>query len=385
MRERKHFIREHLRGGHSVSELCRRFGISRKTGHKWLGRFYTEGGADPDVLEDRSRRPHSHPRAVPEWLEDAIVAARKQRPRWGPKKLRASLARSNPSVMLPAESTFAKIFHRHGLVRPRRLRHRTPPSSTPFGAVDAPNDLWCVDFKGHFATGRSRCHPLTVMDAYSRYLVACRALRRPDGIRVRRAFEEIFDAFGLPKAIRTDNGPPFASASAGGLSQLSTWWQKLGIRHERIRPGQPQENGRHERMHRTLKQETARPPCTSLPAQQRAFDLFRGDYNHERPHEALGQESPAAFYEPSKRPLPVPVWGQDFTYPETFETVRSNKEGNVRWSRRTLFISSALRHELLGLDPIGPDGWRVYFGSLELGRIERPPSGRFRLRFVRRS
>jgi transposase InsO family protein len=382
--ERKHFIDAHQRGELSVSELCRRFGISRKTGYKWLERFYGDGG-DDEALRDRSRRPRSHPRAVATWLEEAIVQARQQRPHWGPKKLRAVLVHRNPGVELPAVSTFAKIFRRQGLVRPRRRARRTPPSSAPFGAVAAPNALWCVDFKGHFAVGRARCHPLTVMDAHSRYLIACLALRRPDAERVRRAFERIFDEFGLPEAIRSDNGPPFASPTAGGLSRLSCWWLKLGIRHERIAPGKPQQNGRHERMHRTLKQETAMPPACSLPAQQRAFDRFRRDYNHERPHEALGQQTPASWYEPSRRPLPVPSWGRDFAYPEDFDTVRTDKHGVARWHGHSLPISSALRHELLGLEPIGPDRWQLYFGLLLLGRIERPASGRFRLAFARSS
>jgi transposase InsO family protein len=382
MNERMHFIRLHQRGAHSVAELCRRFGVSRKTGYKWLGRYYADGGCC-DGMKDRSRRPHRHPRAVPGWIEESIVQARKQRPHWGPKKLRTVLVRSNPAVELPATSTFAKIFRRQGLVRPRRRRRRTPPSSTPFGAIASANALWCVDFKGHFAVGRVRCHPLTVMDAYSRYLIACVALRHPDGTQVRRAFERIFDEFGLPEAIRTDNGPPFASPTSGGLSRLSAWWLKLGIRHERIAPGRPRENGRHERMHRTLKQATASPPSASLPAQQRAFDRFRAEYNHERPHEALGQQPPVSCYEPSRRPLPEPPWGRDFVYSDAFETVRTDKHGVARWHGRSLLISSALRHELLGLDPTGPDAWQVYFGRLALGRIERPPHGRFRLSFQR--
>jgi len=382
MRERMRFIREHQRGEESVASLCRRFGVSRKTGYKWLRRYYADGGSQ-DGMADRSRRPHTHPTRTAVKLEEAIVEARKQRPRWGPKKLRAWLVRHNPEVELPAVSTFAKIFRRHGLVAPRRRRRRTPPLSGPFGSVRGPNALWCVDFKGHFAVGSTRCHPLTVMDAHSRYLVACIGLRRPDATQVRRAFERIFEQFGLPDAIRTDNGPPFATPSAGGLSRLSAWWMKLGIRHERIAPGRPDQNGRHERMHRTLKQETATPPCSRFSAQQRAFDRFRHEYNDLRPHEALGQDVPAAFYQRSRRLLPIPSWGRDFDYPVDFETARSDKHGLVRWRNRLLLVSAALRHELLGLEPIGPDRWAVHFGSLRIGQIERPPRSRFQLRFVR--
>ncbi len=362
MTERQRFIDEALRGETSLSELCRRFGISRKTGHKWVRR-YLEGCE----LTDRSRRPHTSPRAVRAWLEDAIVEARRQRPRWGPRKVRAALLRANPGAVLPSVSTFAVIFTRNGLVRPRRRRHRTPPFSAPFGAISAPNALWCVDFKGQFLVGRTRCYPLTVMDAFSRYLLACVALRRPDGEAVRRAFEAIFAAFGLPAAIRTDNGPPFATAGPGGLSRLAAWWLKLGIRHERIAPGHPEQNGRHERMHLTLKQATAMPPATTLRAQQRAFDRFRAEYNQERPHEALGDQVPAACYEPSPRALPAPPWGRDLAYPPEFETVRVRKDGRVAWNGRSVLLSAALRHERVGLEWGGDTGWAVWFGPLRLG------------------
>jgi putative transposase len=300
--ERERFIDEYMRKEHSVAELCRRFGISRKTAYKWISRYLC--GCE---LGDRSRRPNSSPRATSEWLEDAIVQSRKQRPRWGPKKLRAALAKANPGAVLPSVSTFALIFARNGLVIPRRKRRRTPPSSTPFGAVAAPNDLWCVDFKGQFQVGIRRCYPLTIMDAYSRYLIAVVGLRNTRMVPARRILEQVFAEFGLPKAIRSDNGVPFACKGLAGLTQLSAWWLKLGIRHERIEPGCPEQNGRHERMHLTLKQATASPPCTSMRKQQRAFDHFRKEYNDERPHEALGMDVPAQHYERSDRELPDPL------------------------------------------------------------------------------
>src|SRR6185503_8503261 len=281
MTERKKFIDDYLTGEFTVTELCSRYGISRKTGHKWIRRFM-----DHCELGERSSRPHHSPKAVPAWVEDAIVRARRQKPKWGPRKLRDALRRANPGAELPSVSTFALIFRRNGLIRPKRRKRKTPPFSAPLAHAKAPNQVWCIDFKGHFAVGSTRCYPLTITDAYSRFLIACVALSRPDGKRVRKVMEQVFDEFGLPDAIRSDNGTPFASSGVAGLSQLSTWWWKLGIRHERIQPGKPQQNGRHERMHLTLAQETASPPSANLKAQQRAFDRFRKEYNCDRPHEA---------------------------------------------------------------------------------------------------
>jgi transposase InsO family protein len=360
-----------------MAELCRRFGISRKTGYKWLGRFL-----DGCELDDRSRRPRHSPAAVAAWLEDAIVRARKQRPQWGPKKLRAVLQRDNPDVELPAVSTFALIFKRNGLVHPRRRRRSTPPFSAPLAHASGPNVVWCIDFKGDFLVGRVRCYPLTIMDAYSRYLLGCVALRGTQGGPVRRACEQIFATFGLPEAIRTDNGSPFASRGVAALSQLSAWWLRLGVRHERIEPGKPEQNGRHERMHLTLKQHTASPPAGSLHAQQRVFDRFRAEYNQERPHEALGQRVPNDFFEPSPRRLPDPPWGRDFDYPDDFETVRISKLGYLSWNRRSVFLGTALAHQRVGLQWLDGGRWTLFFGSLSLGTLSGV-GRRGRLRFVR--
>jgi putative transposase len=372
VKQRKQFIDEYMTDEHSVAELCRRFGVSRKTGYKWIKR-YLEGCE----LEDRSRRPHHSPTAVPTFVEDAIVQARKQRPRWGPRKLRAALLRANPGVELPSASSFALIFKRNGLVVPRRRRRRTPPSSAPLAHATAPNSLWCMDFKGDFLVGAARCYPLTIMDAYSRYLLACVALSNTRASTVTRALRSVFEQCGLPDAIRTDNGTPFASRAPAGLSELSVWWMKLGIRHERIEPGKPQQNGRHERMHLTLKQETASPPSKSLREQQRAFDRFRTDYNDTRPHEALRQNVPADFYERSRCPLPIPNWGRDFLYPEDHELVRVTKTGTLRWNGQTVPISQVLRHQTLGLE--WNDGeWNVFFGPLQLGQLLRSKTKKFR-------
>jgi putative transposase len=363
VQQRQRFIDEYMSQEESVAELARRFEISRKTAYKWIDRFLA--GCE---LTDRSRRPHSSPRAVRTEIEDFIVAARKLKPRWGPRKLRAALQRGNPKAELPSVGAFALIFQRNGLVVPRRRRHRTPPSSSPLSHAKAPNALWCIDFKGDFMVGKTRCYPLTVTDAFSRYLIACVALTNTRAAGVRRVLLEVFDQFGLPEAIRSDNGSPFASRAPAGLSELSAWWLKLGIRHERIEPGKPQQNGRHERMHLTLKADTAMPPCGSRRAQQRAFEHFRREFNELRPHEALHNRVPADFYERSKRMLPEPSWGRDFSYPDDFELVRVRKLGTLRWNGRSTLISSALRHELLGLQRRSKQ-WNIYFGPLLLGSL----------------
>jgi transposase InsO family protein len=366
--QRKQFIDAYLVGDHTMVELCREHGVSRKTAYKWVDRFLS--GCE---LENRSSRPHRSPKAVAQWLEDAIVMARKQKPRWGPRKLRQALLRGNPDAELPSASTFALIFRRNGLITPRRRRRSTPPSSAPLSHATGPNSLWCIDFKGHFAVGGRRCYPLTVTDAFSRYLLACVSVTRPDDKHVRRALEELFERYGLPESIRSDNGPPFATTGLAGLSRLSAWWRKLGIRHERIEPGKPQQNGRHERMHLTLQQETASPPRASLKAQQRAFDRFIREYNDERPHEALQGAVPADYYEPSPRRPPAPMWGRDFTYPEHYETVRLSRTGRLEWNGRSVFVSTALSEELVGLEWNERSSWNVYFGQLLLGDLHRGP------------
>jgi len=368
VKERLKFLEACIAEEDSMTELCRRFGISRKTGYKWLDRYMT--GLE---VEDRSSRPKTSPNAVEPRIETAIVASRKRRPKWGPRKLRAALQRVNPGVTFPSVSAFAQILKRHGLIPPRRRRQRTPPSTMPLAHAKGPNTLWCIDFKGDFMTGSKRCYPLTITDAFSRYLIACVALTDTKATTVRRAMKPVFEEFGLPEAIRSDNGSPFASASSlHAMTEVSLWWMKLGLRHERIEPGKPQQNGRHERMHLTLKQETAMPPELSRAAQQRSFDRFRAEYNDERPHEALDNAVPADFYEISRRPLPDPYFGADFNYPYLeYELFRADETGSIYWlDRRKLSISEAFRHELLGARWQGGH-WDLFFGSLFLGRIFR--------------
>jgi transposase InsO family protein len=371
MEQRKEFLEAAVRGEHSFTELCRRYGISRKNGYKWLNRYRDEL-AFPDgkvSFGDRSRRPHRSPTAIAEDVEAAIVDLRRERPHWGPKKLRVVLAKLRPELKLPSESTFAAVFKRHGLVKPRRKRTKSPPYTAPLGHAQHPNAVWSIDFKGDFAIGRTRCYPLTVTDSYSRFIIACIALTGTKTQAVKRALQRVFDEYGLPEAIRSDNGSPFSSRGVAGLSTLSVWWHKLGIRHERIDPGHPEQNGRHERMHRDLKLETASPPATSLAAQQRRFDQFRARFNQERPHEALEQRTPHEFYDVSSRRLPEPWWGKDFEYDMEAEALRVSKDGAIATHRGAFFLSTTLAHQLIEIDWYENNRARVMFGTLKLGEL----------------
>ena len=294
--ERRRFVTTCRHSDEPFVAICERFGISRQKGYKWLARF-EEGGLE--ALVDRSRRPHSNSRAVPAAVVELIVELRKRRPRWGPRKLVAVLERDYPRVEFPVASTVGSLLLARGMVVKRRRRAPSVGYGPKLSSFDAPNSVWCGDFKGQFLVGRRYCHPLTLSDGYSRFLLRCRGLKQTLHAPVQKVFDDAFREFGLPDVIRTDNGPPFASVTVGGLSRLAVWWIQLGIRPERIMPGHPEQNGRHERMHRTLKAETARPAASSFAAQQRAFDSFSHEYNHERPHEALGQVPPATLYRPS--------------------------------------------------------------------------------------
>jgi putative transposase len=352
----------------NLSELCRASGISRETGYYWLRR-YQEANRDVRALEGRSRRPLTTPTAVSEEMQDFVCGVRKLYPHWGPRKLQAWLVDKYPGQVFPSPSTMGEILKRRGLVRPRRRRRRrATPSTQPFGKVRAPNDVWCVDFKGKFRTQDGRwCHVLTVTDAHSRYLLRCEAVLDPNGREVERVFDSAFLEFGLPEAIRSDNGPPFASTGAGGLTRLSVWWLKLGIRLERIEPGKPQQNGRHERMHLTM-EEVVSKPRAHLRAQQRALDLWRREYNEERPHEALGQKTPASRYELSGRRYPCPLRRPDHN--PTDEICVVDKTGFIRWRRRKLFVTSALRHESVELMFDGEGLWKVVYGAVMLGHFD---------------
>ena len=364
--EQRVFIERWSMGVESVSELCRRFGISRKTGYKRINRFKECGY---DGLGDRSSAPHSHPNATSPEVIRQLIEAKRARPTWGPKKLVAWLRAEAPEVPWPAPSTTGDILDRAGLVKRRRRRRKASPWSEPFTeAVDA-NDVWCIDFKGWFRTkDGKRIDPLTVQDAASRYLLACACLDQPRTPQVRRVIDRAFGEYGLPRAIRTDNGPPFASVGLGGLTTLSIWWIKLGIIPERIEPGHPEQNGRLERLHRTLKEETTDPPRSSRRSQQRAFDAFRDGYNEQRPHEALGQQPPSRVYRPSHREYRSRIESPEYASGVTVRRVRTN--GQIKWKGGLVYLSDALKGEPVGLVQQDSRYWTILYGPLSIGLLD---------------
>jgi transposase InsO family protein len=362
MDERMQFVAEYLNDQWAVAHLCRRFGISRKTGYKWIARYEAEGWAG---LREHSRAPHHRPHLTPAALQARVVQLRMQHPHWGPRKLLHRLATLEPGTAWPAPSTAGEILHRHGLVAKRRPRRRTPPATQPLQAAVHLNDVWATDFKGWFRThDGTRIDPLTLSDLASRYLLRCTSLRGATAALVQPVFVAAFREYGLPAVIRSDNGPPFASVGLGGLSPLAVWWIRLGIRPERIAPGHPEQNGRHERLHRTLKQATAKPPRRTWRLQQRAFEEFRQEYNHERPHEALVMQTPASCYTPSARAYPRRL--PEIEYPSHYQVRRVRSTGEIKWRGRRLFVSEALIGEPVGLQAIDQDLWRIEFGPIPL-------------------
>jgi transposase InsO family protein len=349
----------------TFAALCRRYGISRKTGYKWCDRYEEFG---PAGLEARAPVALTCPHKTADELVAALVELRKEHPTWGPKKLKARLVALGTSNV-PAASTIGDLLKRHGLVRPRR-RRVYPPAMTPQALAEAtrPNDTWCVDFKGHFALGdKTRCYPLTLTDQVVRYLLKCESVDKPDVAHVRPHFERAFHEFGLPLRIRSDNGPPFATTGIGGLSALSVWWIKLGIVPERIEPGKPQQNGRHERMHRTLKDEVASKPEADRRAQQLAFDRFRHEYNDVRPHEALSQQTPSSRYTTSRRVMPASLSSPE--YPETMVVRRVAPNGHLSWKGQAVRISELLCGEPVGIEVIGEERWRMHYGPVVLAEL----------------
>jgi transposase InsO family protein len=361
--ERMRFVLEVERGLHTVSELCQIYGVARETGYVWLRR-YRAGGVE--ALRDLGRAPRRHPNQTAERIEQVVLELRRVHMTWGPRKLKRVLEREQPRQTWPAASTIGEMVAREGLVIARKRRRRVPPFTDPLAAADAPNRIWCADFKGWFRTGDgTRIDPLTISDAHSRYLLRCQAVEKTDTARVQAIFEAAFREYGMPEAIRSDNGAPFASRALCGLSRLSVWWLKLGIRPERIQAGHPEQNGRHERMHRTLKQETASPPAANRRAQQNAFDRFRCEYNQQRPHEALALETPAHVYSPSARAFPARL--PEVEYPSPMQVRKVRAKGQISWrGDRYVFLTEVLIGERVGLLPLDERYWTVYFLHLPI-------------------
>ena len=371
--QRLKFIEDWKRREVPIVRLCEAYGISRKAAYKWIDRYELEGIGG---LADRSRAPEHSPQAICEDVADFVLNLRRKHPFWGPRKLLAWMQKRRPSMERPAASTIGDLLKRNGLVREHRKRVRVPQQTAPFAAIKAPNDTWCTDFKGEFRVGDAGyCYPLTLSDACSRFLLRCTGLHSTSTEGAMRVFEGAFEEFGLPWVMRSDNGIPFSMPPAGpsSLSRLSVWFIKLDIRPEWIDPGSPEQNGRHERMHWTLKQETALPPRSSFGAQQAAFDRFRHEYNFERPHEALGQETPGSVYRPSCRKMPREV--PDLAYPTSFATRHVRPNGEISWAGTRVFLGEVLGAENVGLDEQDDGTWDVYVGRLNFGIMSA--QGRF--------
>ncbi len=376
MDQRVQFLGDWLSGQYTKTDLCEFYGISRPTGDKWIERYECLG---VEGLKALSRAARTHPNATDPALCECIVAYKLGHQRWGPKKVMDGLRRTEPERAWPADSTAGEILKRAGLVGPRRRRRRVPPHSEPLAHCHGANAVWSADFKGDFALGNSRrCYPLTITDNFSRYLLQCRGLERPTLCATQPWFEWVFREYGLPDAIRTDNGVPFASLAVGGLSRLSAEWIRLGIRPERIVPGRPDQNGRHERMHRTLKEAVVVPPAATLEAQQQRFNAFVTEYNSERSHEALERRTPSDLYTASTRSYPIKMPSVEYDETVTVRQVRHN--GEIKWKGRLIYVADILAKEPIGLSQIDDFQWELRYSFHLLGVLDErnhkinPPS-----------
>lgn len=364
MDQKIQLIADWLSGDYRKNQLCQIYGISRPTVDKWIGRYHEVG---LQGLEERGRAPLHHPNQTAEELRTLIVQTKLRHQQWGPKKVLDWLHQHRPELKWPADSTAGEILKRAGLVEGRNRRRRVAPYSEPFGECCAPNQSWSADFKGDFLLGNGcRCYPLTISDNFSRYLLLCRALERPRHEEVQHWFEWVFREAGLPEVIRTDNGAPFASLALGGISQLSKWWIKLGIKPERIQPGKPAQNGRHERMHRTLKEAVA--PQRDLQEQQQQYDSFLEEFNWERSHEALERKTPGRVHCFSARSYPAKLPEVEYESGITVRQVRH--KGEIKWRGELIYVSEVLAKEPVGLKPIDNDKWELRYSFLLLGVLD---------------
>lgn len=361
------FIADYLSGRLNFSQLCAAHSISRKTGYKWVARYNADS---VNGLSECSRKRHSQAQAVPFAVKEAILELRGQgQTTPGPKKIQTALIERFPDQSPPSKTTIYNVLKKAGLVTPRRLRQRVAIYPKPLQKADLPNQLWSADYKGQYLTGEGVwCYPLTVMDHASRFLLACESMPSTTFKDAKATFERLFRTYGMPERIRTDNGVPFASSGRAGLSQLSIWWLRLGIIPERIQPGRPEQNGRHERMHRTLKSTLPRPPEIEWGAQQKHFDLFMQHYNHERFHEALGQRTPGSCYISSSRLYPEKL--PEMRYPSHIEAYVVDSCGVVNKGRLRIYVGYVLKREIVGLDNISEGIWDVIFGPVVLGRFD---------------
>ncbi len=364
--ERVHFVQEHASRCWTMQDLCQRFGISRKTGYKYLARYAKDGVG---ALKNWSRAPHRQGRQVPEAIERSILLLKRQHQTWGAPKLRDWFLDHEPDREWPVSSTIHRILDRHGLVRRRKRRRRAVPSEEPLAHAHASNDVWCADFKGWFRTGDgSRCDPFTVTDAYSRYSLCCRSVGKTDFSSVKKILKRAFQQYGLPRALRTDNGAPFSARAIAGLSRFAIWLVYLDVRIERIEPGEPQQNGRHERFHLTLKQDTASPPANTLRGQQQRFNRFQQVYNEDRPHASLGGRPPGSVFVPSSREYPRKR--RELEYPAELLVRKVTGSGRIKLHGTSYFVSEVLLGEYVGLAQQSERHWVVKFGPLELGVLD---------------
>lgn len=360
------FTHAYASGQYSMTELCDQYGISRKTGYKWVDRYEAEGRAG---LNDRSRRPHHSPRATDEEVVARLCEARRVHPSWSARKLIAVLSRQHPRVAWPHRSTGCALLKARGLIRARRRRTRDRTPAPPLVPITRPNEVWTTDFKGEFRTGDGRyCYPLTLRDGFSRYVLRCDALPTKAGVTTRRRFERAFHEYGLPDRIRSDNGGPFAAPGLTRLSRLSVWWIRLGIQPERIALGHPEQNGSHEQFHRVLKAETTRPPAPNCGAQQQRFRRFCAEYNDERPHEALHDQPPASCYTPSLRAFSTRL--PPLEYPGHLDVRRVAATGTISWRNRAVYLTEVLSGEDIALEEVDDGIWLLSFASFRFARFD---------------